>query len=632
MTKGNAPFWSQRATRRQFLGVLGLGAGSLVLSSCGAPKSTATPLPTVPEAVMGLRTATPAPTAPPVLPTPAADVPTSFKINGVTVPCKRSEAYVGSATPYVQYDVFNPFAPGLHDYTIGYQQYCHEYLWYVNYMTGEVVPWLAERHEYSDDYKTLRLILRKDVEWADGVPFTAEDIAFTMNMLKNDRTLVGPADVDAWDSIYADPNDPFTCVIEMKEPRPRQHTLWWCKVTSGQWIMPKHIWENVDPHTFTNNPPLGTGPYKWYGGYLEQQVVLWERNENYWGKKIGRFPAPKFLVGAKYGDPEMALELTRKHVFDTAQISYQVWLEHKDEFPTIQPFGFYNDACVRSYFFNCAKGPHLTKPEFRRAICMLMNREKWATKIYPPPGAPVAKGPWPGYANMDQFINEEAKRKWGTYEYNPTRAMELLTEIGYVKDGSVLKDPDGNPVVLRIDTPGSPNAGDIQWASALDLMTEMAALGIDASLKHFDSPVNNEMMYMGDFDIVSRWRCQTLDAVDEYATLMCKDFKPIGERSTTNRERLCDEEFDAVVNKLLKIEPAAPEAHDLYMEAFDHYLRLSPTTGTVETPVGTSSDWWYWENNLCDGNLYTVPGAHWPQYMFVFFNIRPSGREETSTS
>jgi peptide/nickel transport system substrate-binding protein len=620
------------------------------MAACGKPEPTVALLPT---SEMGVRTATPVPTeaatataVPPTkvptktpkpptatpVPTPTTAVPTEFKINGVTVPCKRSEAYVGTCLPYVQYDGFNPFAPGGHDWTIGYQQYSHEYLWYVNYNTGEVVPWLAESHEYSPDYKTLKIHTRKEAEWNDGVPFTAEDIAFTMNMLKNDTTLAArPIDVDFWDKIYADPNDPYTCIIEMIEPRPRQHTLFWCKVTSGQWIMPKHIWEKEDPHTFKNSPPVTTGPYMWYGGYLEQKVVLWQRNENYWGKKIGRFPAPKFLVGAASGDPEAALTIAKKHIYDTAQVGYQVWIDNQKDLPTLV-YGRMVDGCVRGYIFNCASEPHMSKPEFRRALCMLMNREKWGNTMMGTPPVPVAKAHWPGYANMDQFINEEAKEKWGTYKYNPEKAMELLTGLGYKKEGRVLLDPDGKAVTLRIQTPGGP--GGIEWNSAMDLITEMSKLGMDVTIKHYDMPVSNENFRAGDFDIGSRWLCETLDPVNDAMIWGCKTWLPIGELlpgPPWNRARLCNEEFDALVAKLNVIAPDAPEAHDLYMQLFDKHLELSPTTGTVETPVVSGFDEWYWQNQPQTDNMYTVPMGHWPQFMFIFFNVKPSGREETST-
>ena len=45
--------------------------------------------------------------------------------------------------------------------------------------TGEIAPRLAERHELTADALTLHL--RRGVKWHDGQPFTAADVAFTIN-------------------------------------------------------------------------------------------------------------------------------------------------------------------------------------------------------------------------------------------------------------------------------------------------------------------------------------------------------------------------------------------------------------------------------------------------------------------
>src|SRR5437868_14177305 len=43
--------------------------------------------------------------------------------------------------------------------------------------------WLAESYDYSPDYKTLTIKTRKEAMWSDGVPFTADDVAYTYNTL-----------------------------------------------------------------------------------------------------------------------------------------------------------------------------------------------------------------------------------------------------------------------------------------------------------------------------------------------------------------------------------------------------------------------------------------------------------------
>ena len=50
---------------------------------------------------------------------------------------------------------------------------------------GKIVPQLAYSWEYAEDFRAITFYLRKDVQWSDGAEFTAEDVAFTFDLIKN---------------------------------------------------------------------------------------------------------------------------------------------------------------------------------------------------------------------------------------------------------------------------------------------------------------------------------------------------------------------------------------------------------------------------------------------------------------
>ncbi len=113
-----------------------------------------------------------------------------------------------------------------------------------NVVKSELTPWLATSYEWSADFKTLTFKLREGVKWSDGQPFTANDVVFTFDTLKNTpglsgsglTALSGPVDT------YSAPDD-LTVVFNMKIV----DTMVLYDI-ANQDIVPQHIWKDVaDP-------------------------------------------------------------------------------------------------------------------------------------------------------------------------------------------------------------------------------------------------------------------------------------------------------------------------------------------------------------------------------------------------
>lgn len=51
----------------------------------------------------------------------------------------------------------------------------------------EFKPMLAEKWEWANDENLLRLYLREDIYWSDGVPITAEDIVYTFDVYSDPK-------------------------------------------------------------------------------------------------------------------------------------------------------------------------------------------------------------------------------------------------------------------------------------------------------------------------------------------------------------------------------------------------------------------------------------------------------------
>lgn len=151
---------------------------------------------------------------------------------------------------------------GLNPFTIwSYQAYEVMNLNYNRLITWDedmnVVPDLAKEWTVSEDGLTWTFKLQEGVKWHDGEPFTSADVKFTFEYIRDNELGYFVDYVAAMTDIQA-PDD-ATVVITLEEP-----LAWMPNILVP--ILPKHIWENVDPEEansdYENAEPIGTGPFR----------------------------------------------------------------------------------------------------------------------------------------------------------------------------------------------------------------------------------------------------------------------------------------------------------------------------------------------------------------------------------
>ena len=165
-----------------------------------------------------------------------------------------------------------------------------------NVLTGEYENWLAETWEYNADFTEITMVLREGIEWSDGTPFTADDVVFTFNSVRDKQSEATNAAeiVFLKEAVVVDPK---TVKFVLNEANPR----WWATTLTSnhgvvEQMLPKHVWEGQDLLTFTNFDrtkgwPLGTGPYKLTSTAPQQKIF--DLRQDWWGAKTGWKPLPK---------------------------------------------------------------------------------------------------------------------------------------------------------------------------------------------------------------------------------------------------------------------------------------------------------------------------------------------------
>jgi peptide/nickel transport system substrate-binding protein len=281
----------------------------LVLTACPAPA----PAPAPAEPAQPAAPAEPTPTQPP------AEEPAP------PVASERSKTLIMDIDGGRLQDpegVWNPYVPGGRR-DQGFHQVCLEPLFILNYQTGEFLPWLGESFVANETLDEWTLTLREGVTWQDGTPFTADDVVFTIQTLIDNAPQLGDsAAMKTWVK-SVEKIDDRTVLFTLNNPNPRfQLDYFSVKIWGSVNIMPKHIWENVDPLTFKNfdlaaGLPMCTGPYKLVSTSATE--VVWKRHDDWWGAKTGlyRLPEPETIIWTWAGPPETRAALMANRQLDS---------------------------------------------------------------------------------------------------------------------------------------------------------------------------------------------------------------------------------------------------------------------------------------------------------------------------
>lgn len=115
---------------------------------------------------------------------------------------------------------------------------------------GNAVPDIADHWIVGDAAKTYTVYLRKDVIWHDGKPFTADDVVFTVNLIR-DPAINSPY-YDAWKDITIEAKDSSTVVFHLTD----SSSVFPWFMTVG--LLPSHLGRNAMNTSF-----IGTGWYKY---------------------------------------------------------------------------------------------------------------------------------------------------------------------------------------------------------------------------------------------------------------------------------------------------------------------------------------------------------------------------------
>ncbi|MEA5040391.1 MAG: ABC transporter substrate-binding protein [Clostridiaceae bacterium] len=141
-----------------------------------------------------------------------------------------------------------------------------------------IIGCLATDWTVSDDGCTWTFNLRKGVKWHDGEDFTADDVVYTLNAIKDYGLSRHLSSMDGVSTVTK--IDDYTVQIVTEAPKANMVDVGLID------IVPEHIFgkeTNADnAQSYTNDNPIGTGPLV-YVDDKEDEYVRYKTNKDYWG-------------------------------------------------------------------------------------------------------------------------------------------------------------------------------------------------------------------------------------------------------------------------------------------------------------------------------------------------------------
>ncbi len=388
----------------------------------------------------------------------------------------------------------NPFLPA--GTRLGVIPELYEPLFYINSLNGNTTPMLGTSYKWEDNNLKLVVNIRQGVKWSNGTSFTAQDVAFTFNYIKEYPSL------DMY-GIWSDLNylksvDASGDTVIFSFSKPNTPLFYYI---SQVLIVPQQLWSTItSPATYTNPNPIGTGPFLFKSFTSPDQIRI-VKNPNYWMK--GR-PYLNEIITQSVNSNTTDLLYMIKHDYD---ISYLFILDPQTAWigkdPNVNKMWWPTNN-TNILYLNTQKYP-FDNSTFRKAVSMAIDRNLLEKTAYFGTG---------GYDQNPTGIISSQQKEWldptltslasELNAYNPQKAQELLASVGFKKNSSGnLTGPNGNVLPTFHILVG---AGWTDFISMAQIISqELSALGISTTIDQEPWSTYISSLMTGTYDMAIGW-------------------------------------------------------------------------------------------------------------------------------
>jgi peptide/nickel transport system substrate-binding protein len=337
---------------------------------------------------------------------------------------------------------------------------------------GDYEGRLARTWEHSPDYREWTYHLRTDVRWHDGVPVTAHDVKFTLDLL-------GHPDVAERAGVEAAVIDDSTVRMRYAAPAPQPEA-------AGLVFYPRHLLADLDPAKIREwsfwTHPVGNGPFRAVR-YLPETAMEFEPNPDYYQGKprierlILKFVGHEAITDLLSGSVDLVPYANPAHIRRLAgDRRFQV--EHHISTNLVHALYWRTDH------------PLFTDPRVRQALTMGIDRKELLTLLSLPAEVPLVDGPF-----TKRQVN--GRDLPAPLAFDPAGATALLEAAGW-------RDRDGDGIRERAGRQFRFTA----LVTTRESVTEMAQyvrealrrVGVEMNLQPLDQASVHERLRSGEYE------------------------------------------------------------------------------------------------------------------------------------
>jgi peptide/nickel transport system substrate-binding protein len=550
---------------------------------------------------------------------------------GAEIPRNKTMILIGINSRdgrWVDYELWNPYAIGA-NHQNG-PNLIYEPLAYYSAFADKWYMWLAESYQFTPDFKQLTIKTRQGIKWSDGTPFSAEDVAFTMNSLRD----LGPKvkwGIDVNQALdEATVTDPNTVVLKFKIPSPRFFFFASYKYDIGIYIVPKHIFQGQDWTSFKHFDiakgwPVTTGPWKITASSLQQKVF--DRRDTWWAADQKLAPMPQILRNIwlpSVGEQETAqAQITNGSDFGgpLQPATFPTVIRQNPKVTSFSgqkpPWG-YVDWWPLSLYVNNEVKPFDDK-DVRWAVSHYIDRQQVIDVAYL--GAEtISTLPMPPYKPLLPYFDvvKDLLAKYNTVEFNPKKGDALLEAKGFKKKDGMWEMPDGKPFTLDMIGFGAsgPAMGPV-------LSQMLKRHGVAASMNL--PPDFDNRFQKGQFTGSIYGHGGSIH--EPYDTLRLYQSQSIAVPGAhaANFSRWKNAEYDKIVDQVYITDPEnVAKLKELFHAAMEIWLPELPDIQLVQNyhriPLNTTN----WTNWPTDDNPYVNDASWHLTYNIVLWNAKPA--------